>query len=91
MPVSSNRWWTTSSTSSARQPDSYSLGRRKFAGDNSAPLRRAVTKVALRPRIVYRGTAPDAAALADLHHRSHELCFIANSVTTTVTVEEPTG
>ena len=29
----------------------------------------------------------DAAAIADLHHRAHEACFIANSVTTKVTVE----
>ena len=56
-----------------------------------APQRRAVTKVVLRPRIVYRGAAPDPATLADLHHRSHETCFIANSVTTRVTVEEPTA
>ena len=24
--------------------------------------------------------APDSAALSDLHHRAHKLCFIANSV-----------
>jgi organic hydroperoxide reductase OsmC/OhrA len=29
---------------------------------------------------------PDEAALADLHHRAHEACFIANSVTTEVTI-----
>ena len=33
------------------------------------------------------GDPPDEAALADLHHRAHEACFIANSVTTEVTVE----
>ena len=47
----------------------------------------AMTRVALRPRITWGGTAPDATALADLHHRAHEACFIANSVTTEVTVE----
>ena len=29
----------------------------------------------------------DEATLAELHHKSHENCFIANSVTTNVTVE----
>ena len=40
----------------------------------------------LRPRIRF-AAAVDAAVLADLHHKAHENCFIANSVTTTVTVE----
>jgi organic hydroperoxide reductase OsmC/OhrA len=48
-----------------------------------APGRMAMTKVVLRPRIVFApGVAPDAAHIADLHHRAHALCFIANSVTT---------
>jgi organic hydroperoxide reductase OsmC/OhrA len=45
-----------------------------------------MSKVALRPRITWGGNPPDEAALADLHHRAHEACFIANSVTTEVTV-----
>ena len=48
----------------------------------------AVTKVALRPKIEWAGDAPDAAVLADLHHRSHEDCFIANSVNSKVTIEQ---
>lgn len=43
-------------------------------------------RVILRPRVKF-GAAVDAAALADLHRHSHENCFIANSVTTKVTVE----
>jgi organic hydroperoxide reductase OsmC/OhrA len=43
--------------------------------------------VTLRPQVSWGGEAPDAAAVADLHHRAHEACFIANSVTTEVTVE----
>ena len=46
-----------------------------------------MSRVTLRPRIAWGGEAPDAAALADLHHKAHEACFIANSVTTEVTVE----
>jgi organic hydroperoxide reductase OsmC/OhrA len=47
----------------------------------------AMTSVTLRPRVEWGGTAPDSAAIADLHHRAHEACFIANSVTTKVTVQ----
>jgi organic hydroperoxide reductase OsmC/OhrA len=47
----------------------------------------AMTRVTLRPCITWAGDPPDAAAIADLHHRAHEACFIANSVTTKVTIE----
>ena len=47
----------------------------------------AMTRVTLRPRIAWDGDAPDTAVLADLHHKAHEACFIANSVTTEVRVE----
>jgi len=46
-----------------------------------------VCKVTLHPEIVWGGDkAPTAAELDQLHHRSHEECFIANSVKTEVTV-----
>jgi organic hydroperoxide reductase OsmC/OhrA len=47
----------------------------------------AMTAVTLHPRVTWSGDPPDDAALADLHHRAHEACFIANSVTTEVKVE----
>ena len=47
----------------------------------------AMTRVTLRPRITWAGNPPDQTALADLHHRAHEACFIANSVMTEVTVQ----
>ena len=47
----------------------------------------AMTRVSLRPRVIWHGAPPDEAAIADLHRRAHEACFIANSVTTEVTVE----
>lgn len=46
-----------------------------------------VKTVRLRPRITWGGAAPDAVALAALHHAAHEDCFIANSVLTEVIVE----
>lgn len=48
----------------------------------------AVTRVILRPRIVFSGAKqPSAPELEKLHDKAHRECFIANSVLTTVTVE----
>ena len=55
--------------------------------DKRADGKMAMTRVTLRPRVTWGGDAPDAAAVADLHHKAHEACFIANSVTTDVRVE----
>lgn len=53
-----------------------------------AAQRLAMTTVTLRPRVRCSGAhPPDAAALAALHHRAHEACFIANSVKTEVRCE----
>jgi organic hydroperoxide reductase OsmC/OhrA len=55
-------------------------------GKNAAG-KQAMLKVQLRPRIVWNGAAPSAEQLADLHHRAHDACYIANSVTTELLVE----
>ena len=48
----------------------------------------AMTRVTLRPRVEFSGANPPTAEeLAELHHRAHDACFIANSVTTEVVVE----
>jgi organic hydroperoxide reductase OsmC/OhrA len=48
----------------------------------------AVTRVTLRPRVTFSGDRQPAAADIDrMHHTAHEECFIANSVTTQITVE----
>ena len=52
-----------------------------------APGRMAITRVTLRPRIVFDGAMPDQGKLDELHHQAHELCFIANSVKTEISVE----
>src|SRR4051794_27515969 len=42
----------------------------------------------LRPGVEFSGANPPTAEeLTDLHHRAHDACFIANSVTTEVIVE----
>src|SRR5690242_11385840 len=55
--------------------------------EDIAPGRLAVTRVTLRPKIEWAGKAPEKDELDRLHHQSHEICFIANSVKTEVTVE----
>jgi organic hydroperoxide reductase OsmC/OhrA len=53
--------------------------------------RLAITRVILRPEIVFGGdTRPNADDIAALHHGAHEECYIANSVKTDVRVE-PVG
>ncbi len=52
-----------------------------------APGKLAVTKVALHPEIEWIGEAPGQAKLDQMHHEAHDVCFIANSVKTEVTVE----
>ena len=55
--------------------------------EKRADGRMAMTRVTLHPRIAWGGDRlPDEAAIADLHHRAHLACFIANSVNTDVTV-----
>jgi len=47
-----------------------------------------MTRVKLRPRVRFAsGSQPDDKTLAEIHHKSHEECFIANSVKTDVAVE----
>jgi organic hydroperoxide reductase OsmC/OhrA len=49
--------------------------------------KQVMTLVVLRPRIAWSGREPSADELADLHHRAHEECFIANSVKSDVVIE----
>jgi organic hydroperoxide reductase OsmC/OhrA len=48
----------------------------------------AMTRVILRPRVTFGGqTPPTPEQIKSLHERAHSECFIANSVTTEVTIE----
>lgn len=51
--------------------------------------RLSITRVELRPRIVWAGEAPDTGALAQLHELAHRNCFIANTVRCTIAVKAP--
>ncbi len=54
-----------------------------------APGRVAMTRILLRPEIVFAGTRPDQAELDRLHHEAHSRCFIANSLKAEILVEPP--
>jgi organic hydroperoxide reductase OsmC/OhrA len=48
----------------------------------------AITRITLRPAITFSGERrPTSEELAELHHRSHEACYIANSIKADVVVE----
>ena len=51
-----------------------------------APGRQAITKVVLDPQIEWAGVVPDDQKLDAMHHEAHDMCFIANSVKTEVSV-----
>lgn len=53
----------------------------------NAQGRMAITRVTLRPAVRFSGRQPTPEVLADLHHRAHKECFIANSVTSEVRCE----
>ena len=53
-----------------------------------APGKQAVTRVVLHPDIEWNGSVPDDEMLKRLHHEAHEVCFIANSVKTTILIED---
>jgi organic hydroperoxide reductase OsmC/OhrA len=74
-------------------------GKRKFCVDRyadhpvgvmekNAQGRVAVTRVTLRPAVVFSGEArPSRAEIEQLHHAAHEACYIANSVKSEVLCE----
>jgi organic hydroperoxide reductase OsmC/OhrA len=67
--------------------DDYSDDALGVMGKNSAG-RTAMVRVTLRPRVAFSGERlPSRADILQLHHRAHDECFIANSVTTEVRCE----
>jgi organic hydroperoxide reductase OsmC/OhrA len=57
--------------------------------ERNADKRMAITRVVLRPKITWGGEAPGSEQLAALHENAHQYCFIANSVSTAISVEQP--
>ncbi len=57
--------------------------------ERNADKRLAITRVVLRPKITWGGEPPNTEQLDKLHENAHKQCFIANSVTTEISVEPP--
>jgi organic hydroperoxide reductase OsmC/OhrA len=47
----------------------------------------SITRVTLRPEVIFSGERPAAGQLAELHQEAHRQCFIANSVKTKIVIE----
>ena len=55
--------------------------------DKNADGKVAMTKIALRPAIIFSLTPPSSEELAAIHHAAHAKCYIANSIKADVVVE----
>ena len=78
LAIAAKKGWTV---------ESYEDDAEGTLGKNDAG-KLALTRVTLRPRIVFADDIVlDADTLQYLHHQAHEHCFIANSVKTEVVIE----
>jgi organic hydroperoxide reductase OsmC/OhrA len=67
--------------------DRYSDAAEGVMEDNGQG-RQAVTRVTLKPEVVFSGAKqPENADVDRLHHSAHEQCFLANSVKTEIVVQ----
>ena len=56
--------------------------------DTNAAGKIAITKIALRPQIVFAGDRqPTSEELDSMHHQAHDECYIANSLKADIVVE----
>jgi len=80
-------WFLSLAAGAGLCVDEYTDQASGVMGRNAAG-RMAMLRVTLRPRVSFCGERrPARAELDQLHHRAHEECFIANSVTTEVRTE----
>jgi len=80
-------WFLSLAAKRGHVVDSYTDDAEGVMARNAAG-KVAVTKVTLRPLVVFSGAnSPDRAALDALHHAAHEQCFIANSIRSEVVCE----
>ncbi|HEY6921911.1 MAG TPA: OsmC family protein [Steroidobacteraceae bacterium] len=80
-------WFLSIAVESGFRVDDYFDDAEGVMGKNAAG-KMAVTRVTLRPRVTFSGDQkPSGAQLDALHHKAHEECFIANSVTTDISCE----
>jgi organic hydroperoxide reductase OsmC/OhrA len=80
-------WFLSLAATGGWRVDQYTDDAVGVMGKNGAG-RTAMLRVTLRPRVSFSGERrPSRADISQLHHRAHEECFIANSVTCEVRVE----
>jgi organic hydroperoxide reductase OsmC/OhrA len=66
-----------------------------YEDDASAALEKneegkiALSRITLRPRIIFIGRQPAGEEIDHLHHEAHERCFIANSLRSEIVVAPP--
>jgi organic hydroperoxide reductase OsmC/OhrA len=80
-------WFLSLAATAGWRVDEYTDAATGLMGRNAAG-RTAMVRVTLRPRTRFSGERlPTRADIVQLHHRAHEECYIANSVTTQVVTE----
>jgi organic hydroperoxide reductase OsmC/OhrA len=80
-------WFLSIAAAGGFRVDAYADAADGVMGKNAAG-RTAVTRVTLRPHATFSGEQrPSQAQLAQMHHKAHEECFIANSVTSDIRCE----
>jgi organic hydroperoxide reductase OsmC/OhrA len=80
-------WFLSIAASAGYVVDAYDDHAEGVMAKNEAG-RLVVTTVTLKPHVKVSGSnAPTDAALDELHHRTHEECFLANSVRTAIDVK----
>ena len=80
-------WFLSTAARSGFCVDSYTDNAQGVMTRNAAG-KMAMTQVTLRPDVLFSGAKqPTREQLDELHHKAHEECYIANSVTTDVRCE----
>jgi organic hydroperoxide reductase OsmC/OhrA len=68
--------------------DSY-LDQASGTMEKNAEGKVAITRIVLRPRIIFSGSGqPTPLQLDELHHQSHAQCYIANSIKAEVVIDQ---
>src|ERR1700730_10965670 len=80
-------WFLSLAAMAKLRVDQYADEAAGIMGKNAAG-KTAMTSVTLHPRVTFSGERlPSRAEITELHHKAHEECFIANSVTTDIRCE----
>ena len=80
-------WFLGLAAQDGYRVDSYTDTAAGTMGQNAAG-KTAIMTVLLHPVVVFSGDkVPNDAAVHQLHHEAHESCYLANAVTSAITIE----